>query len=140
MRKNLAGIFSVYASRIHACPGFCPFLPFRGMPSGFFFLAVAGVWQTPLLLRPFRRDLIPISALPTSVLGVLYSASLLPNNFPRCPVPSVSCAREFREREDYVPDAEHKLRFPLSFRSDVIRLVEVGFCTGSQVPHCYTIP
>ena len=33
----------------------CPFLPSRGMPSGLFFLAGAGVWQTPLLLRPLRR-------------------------------------------------------------------------------------
>ena len=40
---------------------------------------------------------------------------------PRCPVSSVFCVREFREREDYVPDAEHELRFPLSFRSDIIR-------------------
>jgi len=30
---------------------------------------------------------------------------------PRCPVPSVSCAREFREREDYISYAEHELRF-----------------------------
>ena len=28
----------------------------------------------------------------------------------------------------------------LSFRSDVIRLDEVGLCRGPQVPHCYTIP
>ena len=39
------------------------------------------------------------------------SSGFDPDICPRCPVPSVSCAREFREREDYVPDAEHKLRF-----------------------------
>ena len=30
---------------------------------------------------------------------------------PRCPVPSVSCAREFREREDYISYAEHEPRY-----------------------------
>ena len=96
--------------RLHFCRCLFFFLPFRGMPSGFFFLAVTGVWQTPLLLRPFRRDLIPTSALPTSVLGV--------------PCPWVSRAREFREREDYISYAEHE-RFEKCAKCELLR-----FCRG----------
>lgn len=122
------------------------FLPFRGMPSGFFFLAVADVCQTPFFLRPLRRFKIMgspricnpwgerrqellcrfsravstvaislpnarTSALPISVLGVLCPAPLLPE-FP----PSMSCFREFREREDYISYAEHELRCFFPFR------------------------